>query len=53
MTTNDIRTIIYNYHDKATADIIVKWATKYMEEHNTTLDYAMAVTLLEIHKRSN
>ena len=53
MTNKDSSTIIYNYHDKVTADIIVKWATKYMEEHNTTFDYAMVVTLLDIHKRSN
>lgn len=51
MTTNNSSTLIYNYHDKATADILNKWAEKYAKENNVSYDYAMVVTLLEVHNK--
>ena len=50
MTENNIQSKIYNYYDKVTADIIVKWANQYATTHNTSIEHAMVVTLLEIYE---
>lgn len=51
MTTNDSKTIIYNYFDNVTCTIMDKWANKYMEEHQCTYEQAMIHTLCEIFAR--
>lgn len=51
MTINDTNAIIYKYHDKVTADILIKWANKLTKEQGLTFDQAMIITLLEIHKK--
>jgi len=51
MTNNDSTTLIYKYHDKPTADIMVRWAEQYASDNNTSIDFAMVKVLLDIHNQ--
>ena len=49
MTITDSRTKLYNYYDKVTADILVRWAERYAEEKGVSFDYALVVILLDVN----
>lgn len=51
MTNKDITTLIYNYHDQATANIMIKWATEYATNNDVSLEYGLVAVLLNIHHK--